>query len=230
MSSCGGREENRTPSCLILSVPYNTVQPPVVQEVAYAMDIVEQQVAVRKYRFTVEEYHKIGEAGIFSEDDRVELIDGEVVKMTPIGWRHAWCVNTLNMLLARPAQSRYVVSVQNPLIISEHGEPQPDLALLRNLPAGRLPAPGDVLLVVEVSDTTLTYDKNVKLSRYAEAGIAEAWLVDLNSETFEVHSGPGPGVYRRTTRFGRGDRVESATVPDLAFDADEALPPTEPEG
>lgn len=184
---------------------------------------------IKRHRFTVEEYHKMGEAGIFGEDDRVELIDGEVVKMAPIGWRQAWCVNTLNMLLAHPVQSRYVVSVQNPLIISEHGEPQPDLALLSNLPPGRLPVPGDVLLVVEVSDTTLTYDKNVKLSRYAEAGIAEAWLVDLASETIEVHSGPGPGGYRRTTRFGRGDRVESATVPDLAFDASETLPPWEPE-
>ena len=181
--------------------------------------------AIRRHRFTVEEYHKMGAAGIFGEDDRVELIDGEVVKMAPIGWRHAWCVNTLNMLLARLAQSRYVVSVQNPLVISEHGEPQPDLVLLGTLPPGRLPAPEDVLLVVEVSDTTLTYDKSIKLPRYAEAGIAEAWLVDLDSETIEVHSDPGPGGYRRTTRFGRGYRIESATQPGLVFDADEALPP-----
>jgi Uma2 family endonuclease len=193
------------------------------------MDIAERQEAVRRRRFTVEEYHKMGEAGIFGEDDRVELIDGEVVKMTPIGWQHAWCVNTLNMLLARMAQGRYVVSVQNPLVISEHGEPQPDLMLLRGLPPGRLPAPEDVVLIVEVSDTTLTYDKNVKLPRYAEAGIAEALLVDLNSETIEVHSGPGPGGYRKTTRYTRGDRVESATLPNLDFDADEALPPREPD-
>ena len=185
---------------------------------------------IKRHRFTVEDYHKMGKARIFGEDDRVELIDGEVVKMTPIGWRHAWCVNTLNMLLARLAQSRYVVSVQNPLIISEHGEPQPDLVLLRNPSPGRLPAPEDAVLIVEVSDTSLAYDREIKLPRYAGAGIAEAWLVDLNSETFEVHSGPGPGGYRTTTRFGRGDRVESATVPDLAFDADEALPPREPEG
>jgi Uma2 family endonuclease len=122
-----------------------------------------------------------------------------------------------------------VISLQNPLVISEHGEPQPDLVLLRDLPRSRLPAPEDVALIVEVSDTTLTYDKNVKLPRYAEAGIAEAWLVDLNSETIEVHSGPGPGGYRKTTRFTRGERVESATVRGLAFDASEALPPREPE-
>jgi Uma2 family endonuclease len=183
--------------------------------------------AIKRHRFTVEEFHKMSEAGIFGEDDRVELIDGEVVKLTPIGWQHAWCVNTLNMLLARLAQSRYVISVQNPLVISEHGEPQPDLVLLSDLPRGRLPAPEDVALIVEVSDTTLTYDKNVKLPRYAEAGISEAWLIDLNSEIIEVHSGPGPGGYRKTTRHTRGDRVESATVPDLAFDTSEALPPRE---
>ncbi len=191
------------------------------------MDIKAQEIVRR--RFTVHDYHRMGEAGILHEDDRVELIDGEVVKMAPIGWQHAWCVNALNMLLARLAQSRYVVSVQNPLVISEHGEPQPDLVLLRDLPPGRLPAPEDVALIVEVSDTTLTYDKNIKLPRYAEAGIAEVWLVDLNSETIEVHCGPGPGGYRRTTRYTRGDRIESATVPDPVFDTSEALPPKEPD-
>ncbi len=85
------------------------------------MDAVDQQQAVRKYRFTVEEYHRMGEAGIFREDDRVELIDGEVMRMPPIGWRHVWCVNALTMLLARLARGRYVVSVKNTLVMSEHG-------------------------------------------------------------------------------------------------------------
>ena len=188
--------------------------------------IVEQQ-AVKRRRFTVEEYRKMGEAGIFHEDDRVELIDGEVVEMSPIGWRHMWCVNALTMLLARLAQGRYVVSVQNPLTISEHGEPQPDLVLIKDLPPGRLPTPEDVLLVVEVSDTTLAYDRNVKLARYAEAGIPEAWLTDLSEDRFEVHSEPGSDGYRKTARYSRGERVESATL-SLAFDADEVLPPKEP--
>jgi len=189
--------------------------------------------AIKRHRFTVEEYHKMGEAGIFSEDDRVELIDGEVVEMTPIGWRHMWCVRRLIRLLASFAETssgvRYEVDAQNPIALGEHGEPQPDLVLLRDPPVGRLPGPGEATLVVEVAGTSLAFDRDVKLPRYAEAGIAEAWLVDLNSETVEVHSGPGPGGYRRTTRFGRGDRVESAAAPDLAFDASEALPPPEPE-
>ncbi|MDQ4062906.1 MAG: Uma2 family endonuclease [Actinomycetota bacterium] len=190
------------------------------------MDIVEQQEeAVRKYRFSVEEFHKMGKAGIFGEDDRVELIDGEVLEMLPISWRHMWCVNALTMLLAPLARGRYVVSVQNPLIISEHGEPQPDLVLIRDLPPGRLPTPGDVLLVVEVSDTTLTYDKNVKLPRYTAVGIPEIWILNLKIETIEVHSEPRPDGYRKTTHYRRGERVESATLPGLAFDADEVLPP-----
>jgi Uma2 family endonuclease len=105
---------------------------------------------ITRHRFTVEEYHKMAEAGVFSEDDRVELIGGEVVQMTPIGWCHARCVSNLNMLLARFAGDRCVVSVQNPITVDEHGEPRPDLALLRELPTGRLPGPGEVVLVVEV--------------------------------------------------------------------------------
>ncbi len=191
------------------------------------MDIIERQEAVRKYRFSVEEFHKMGEAGIFSEDDRVELIDGEVVRMSPIGWRHMWCVNALTMLLARLARGRYVVSVQNPLIISEYGEPQPDVVLIKDLPPGRLPTPDDVLLVVEVSDTTLAYDKNVKLPRYAATGVPEVWILNLQSEVIEVHSESEPDGYRKTAHYKRGERVGSATISDLAFDADEVLPPKE---
>lgn len=189
--------------------------------------VVEQQEAVSRYRFTVEEFHKMGEAGIFHEDDRVELIDGEVLKMSPIGWRHIWCVNALNTVSTRFAQGRYVVSVQNPIFFDDSEEPQPDLALLQNPPTGRLPGLEETLLVVEVADTSLTYDRTVKLPRYAEAGIPETWLVDLNVDRIEVHSEPDPGGYRKTTRYARADRVESATIPGLAFDMDEVLPPRE---
>jgi Uma2 family endonuclease len=191
--------------------------------------------AIKRHRFTVEEFHKMGEAGIFSEDDRVELIDGEIVEMTPIGWRHIWCVRQLNRILVRFADGRtmsgerYEVAVQDPINLDKHGEPQPDLVLLHNPPVGRLPGPAEVALVVEVADTSLGFDRDVKLPRYSEAGIAEAWLVDLDFVTVEIHSDPGPGGYRKTTRYTRGDRVESATFTNLAFDADEALPPREPE-
>lgn len=179
---------------------------------------------ITRHRFTVEEYHKMAEAGVLSEDDRVELIEGEIVEMTPIGWRHARCVSNLNMLLAHFAGDRYVVSVQNPITVSEHGQPQPDLALVREMPAGRLPGPDEVILVVEVSDTTLPYDKNVKLPIYARAGISEAWIVDLQSEIVEVHTEPRPGGYARVRRYDRGDdELRSETVPDLILPVGEIL-------
>jgi Uma2 family endonuclease len=176
-----------------------------------------------RHRFTVEEYHRMVEVGLLSEDDRVELIDGEIVEMTPIGWRHANCVNDLNMLLARFAQGRYVVSVQNPITISEHGEPQPDLVLLKRRPRGRLPAAEDVALVIEVSDTTLAYDRDVKLPRYAQAGVPEFWIVDLEGRRIESHSAPSAEGYRVSREFGPGEQARSESVEGLALPVDEIL-------
>ncbi len=193
------------------------------------MKTIERHQTVKKHRFTVEEFHKMGEAGIFGEDDRVELIDGEVMEMSPAGWRHVWSVNALTMLLASQAQGRYVVSVQNPLTISEHGQPQPDLVLIKDLPPGRLPTPADSLLAVEVSDSSLAYDRNIKLPRYAAAGVPEVWILNLQANSIEVHSDPTPDGYRKTIRHNHGERVESATVPALAFDANEVLPPKDSE-
>jgi Uma2 family endonuclease len=183
-----------------------------------------------RHRFTVEEYHLMGEAGIFSEDDRVELIDGEVIEMAAIGKRHIESVMRLTRLLSRWAfgagEVGLFVSVQNPLALADDGEPQPDLVLVRRH-AGRTgaPSPEEALLVVEVADTSLAYDRDTKLPLYAGAGIPEAWLIDLNSDEIEVHSEPGPRGYGKVVRFGREERVISATLPNLAFDATEALPP-----
>ncbi len=172
----------------------------------------------------------MGEAGIFSEDDRVELIDGEVLEMAPIGDRHIESVMRLNRLLSRWAldtqEASLFVSVQNPLALSEHFEPEPDLVLLRRR-EGRagVPIPEEVLLVVEVAYTSLAYDRDMKLPLYAEAGIPETWLVDLTTDAIEGYSEPGPGGYGKLVRIRRGERIVSATLPDLAFDAAKALPP-----
>lgn len=165
----------------------------------------------------------MGEVGLLTEDDRVELIDGEIVEMTPIGWRHANCVNDLTMLLARFAGDRYVVSVQNPLTISEHGEPQPDLMLLERRPHGRLPEPNDVALIIEVSDTTLAYDRDVKLPRYAQAGVREVWIVDLEGRRIESYSMPSSGGYRVSRNFGPGQQARSGSVEGLSVPVDEIL-------
>lgn len=184
-----------------------------------------------KHRFTVEEYRKMGEAGIFSEDDRVELIDGEVVEMAAIGGRHVESVMRLTRLLSRwsiEREAELFVSVQNPMVLSEFGEPQPDLTLVRRREGSSgTPVPEEILLVVEVADTSLAYDQSVKLPLYAGAGIPEAWLVDLNGDAVEVHSEPASGTYTTVARVKRGERVASATLPALTFHTGEVLPPEE---
>jgi Uma2 family endonuclease len=179
---------------------------------------------VGKHRFTVEEFHKMGEAGIFSEDNRVELVEGEIVEMAPIGWRHMEAVNDLARLLFGLAGGRYTISVQNPLVVGEHGEHYPDLVLYRAGVRGRVPEAGDALVVVEVADTTVSYDRNVKLPLYARAGVPEAWLVDLRAGVVEVHSEPREGGYGAIRRYARSERVRSATLAGVVFPADEVLP------
>jgi Uma2 family endonuclease len=143
---------------------------------------------VKRRRFTVYDYHRMGEAGILHEDDRVELIEGELVEMTAIGTRHFSCVNRLNRLLVMTVGDEAIVSVQNPVRLNEYNEPQPDLTMIRPRDYREsLPIPADVLLLIEVSDTTLAYDRGVKLPLYARAGVREVWIVDLPGETIASH-------------------------------------------
>lgn len=174
---------------------------------------------VQRRRFTVEEYHKMAEAGILHEDDRVELIDGEIIQMNPIGSRHMRCVNELNWLLSRRLGDEVRVSVQNPVRLDGDLEPQPDLAVIRTRDyAGELPGPEDVLLLLEVSDTTLRYDREVKLPTYARAGILETWIVDLLAgKTIERHNDPSGDGYRRTQRARPGEALASESLPEIVL-------------
>ena len=182
------------------------------------------QQPVTRHRFNIEEYHKMGETGIFHEDDRVELIEGEIVEMTPIGARHAETVTRLTMGFAQYAEGLYDVSVQNPVVLGSHDEPQPDLALLRlDRDRTRLPYPEDVLLVVEVSDTTLRYDREIKLPLYARSGVPEAWIVDLQNGVIEVHAEPSPEGYKVVRKFDRTEAVISASVPEISISAGPVL-------
>ena len=178
-----------------------------------------------RWRFTVDDFHRMGEVGILDEDDRVELIDGEIIAMSPIGLRHRQIVNNLNRLLVLQAAGRYTVSVQNSFVLSEYGEPQPDIVLDRiDAPRDRIPTPIDIYLVVEVSDTTLAYDLNVKLPRYARAGVAEVWVVDVGHDTVERFTAPKEdGTYAGRARFGRDDEVESIMLPGLRLTVEEVL-------
>jgi Uma2 family endonuclease len=179
-----------------------------------------------KRRFTVEEYHRMAEAGILREDDRVELLDGEIVQMSPIGPRHNWCVARLTRLFAPRVGERAIVWVQNSIRLSPYEEPQPDFCLLK--PSAEVyrqanPGPKDVLLVVEVADTSAREDRRVKIPMYARAGIPEAWLFDLPAEGLEVYRDPGPDGYRDVRRLGRGDRIAPQAFPDLDFPVADAL-------
>jgi Uma2 family endonuclease len=184
-----------------------------------ATQTIEETVSqVTRRRFTVAEYQRMGEVGIFAEDDRVELIAGEMYQMSPIGIRHARCVNRLNRILSRMAGPDMLVGVQNPIYPSEESAPQPDLSIIYDRDPGALwPIPADILLVIEVSDSTLAYDRGTKLPLYAAAGIAEAWLVDLAAATLERHTEPRDGLYSLVARARPGESLASTVLPSLTI-------------
>ena len=183
-------------------------------------------VKVEHWTFTVDDYMRMLEAGILTEDDRVELIAGEIIKMSPIGDLQAACVIRLTTLFTRLVGVAALVSVQNPVRLNDYSEPQPDLALLKSRKdyyAQAKPTPADVLLIVEVADSSIDYDRRVKMPLYARALIPVVWLVDLNAEAIEVYSQPANGAYQVLQTAHRGDRLTLASLPDLVIMADDIL-------
>lgn len=176
-------------------------------------------------RFTVDDFYKMSEAGILSQDDRVELIEGEIVEMTPIGSRHAAVVNRLNRLLRLLPSDRFLISVQNPIRLDLYCEPQPDVAVLQyredHYAAGH-PGPGDVVLLIEISESSQAYDRQVKIPLYAQSAIPEVWLVDLEAETITTYADPARGSYQKLQQFKQGDTVTSQGV---ALKVDDILGP-----
>jgi len=164
----------------------------------------------------------MGEAGIFTEDDRVELIEGEVVEMSAIGSRHAACIEKIATLIRRTVPSESAaVRVQNPVHLSHYSEPQPDISVVRPRPdfyASGHPTADDVLFLVEVADASLTYDRHTKFPLYARSGIAEAWLVDLVNHLVEVYTAPGAAGYEHVRRF-----QGAAALPHIEIAASEIL-------
>lgn len=171
-------------------------------------------------RFTLDEYHRMGRAGVFDEDERVELLDGRIVEMTPIGPEHAGCVGALNRLLNRLVGDRAVVWVQNPVDLSQWAELQPDIAVLAPRSHGyRTAHPGtdDILLVIEVAVSSLEHDRDVKLPLYAAAEVPEVWLVNLPGDTIAVYRDPGPGGYATVRIARRGDSLDALRLPGVAL-------------
>jgi Uma2 family endonuclease len=183
-------------------------------------------VQIARHWFTAAEYNRMGETGIFSEDDRVELIEGEIVEMSPIGKRHASCVGRLTNLFGRLLAERAIVWVQNPIVLNDYSEPQPDVALLNrrdDFYENSLPTPDDILLIVEVADTTLEYDRQIKVPLYAQAGIAEVWVVNLADEQIEIYSQPVNGAYQSQRQTGRGETINSPDTFNLTLSVDDLL-------
>lgn len=182
--------------------------------------------AAPTYRFSVEEYHKLGEAGIFDEDDRVELLNGEIVPMAPIGIRHIKTVRRLSRIFHRVFGDRCIVDSQNPVIIDGQSEPLPDLLLLRYTADERNtpPLPEDVLLLTEVAESSLIFDQTDKRAAYARNGIAEYWIVDLTRNLLHVFRDPERGEYRTELTISPGESVAPLAFPDTPIALNDLLP------
>lgn len=179
-----------------------------------------------QHRFSVAEYHRMAETGILHPDVRVELLDGRIIDMSPIGPFHGGITKRLNRIFTRLARGRWIVSVQDPLRLDDHSEPEPDLMLVK--PAAddytsRHPQPEDVFLLIEVSDTTLDYDREEKLPAYGRAGIPEVWILNLNDKTIEVYREPHSTGYGSTTVLRAGDEAAPLAFPDAAVNVAELL-------
>ena len=176
-------------------------------------------VTLQRRRFTLDEYHRMGEAGILGEDDRVELIEGEIVVMSPIGSRHAGAVARASHFFTTRLGGRAIVWPQNPVILRAlTSEPQPDVVLLApraDFYASSLPEPSDVLLLVEVADSSLLYDRRTKAPLYARAGVPEMWLLNLEADRVEVFRRPTARRYADVRSIGRDERFSPLAFPDL---------------
>ena len=182
--------------------------------------------APSKRKLTADEYQRMGEAGILGPDERVELLDGELYEMPPIGDGHIGKVNRGNFIFNQRLAGRAIVSVQNPIRLSPFSEPEPDIAILRLRPdfyETSKARPEDVLLLIEIADSSLDYDRRDKLPRYAVAGIIEVWIVNLIDRCIEVCRDPRPDGYAMRIVYARGDTLTPIAMPDLNILAEEIL-------
>lgn len=173
------------------------------------------------WRFSIEDYERMFEIGVLNEDSHVELIDGEVLAMSPMGLLHRAVVRRLNTMFARHLLDKVELSPQLPVVIRPRSMPEPDYALIRlsddDYIAG-LPGPSDILLVIEVADSSVRFDRQVKMPLYARAGIQEMWLVDLTRDVVVVATEPSPDGYRNVTEHRAGDVIAPQAFPDATID------------
>jgi Uma2 family endonuclease len=177
----------------------------------------------QRRQFTVHDYARMREAGILTEDDRVELLDGEIYLMSPLGPLHIAIVNRLNKLLMHQVGDDAIISIQNAVQLNDYSEPQPDVALLHprdDYYALALARPDDILLLIEVADSSLEYDREQKLPRYAASNIAEVWIIDVDQQLVEQYVQPLQGQYTQLTKVLLGSTLQSKTLPQIHFTTD----------
>lgn len=185
------------------------------------MDAIDDSPLLRRHRITADEYHRLGEAGVLAPDARVELIEGEVIDMAPIGSRHWSVVSRLQRLIERAVGDRAVLASQSSMRLGSHSEPQPDLALFKprdDFYASALPTAADTLLVVEVADTTARYDRVIKLPLYARHGIGELWIVDLEASLLRIYRRPAGEAYAESSETAKPAVVGIAALPGVSID------------
>ena len=179
-----------------------------------------------QHRFTVEDYYRMAKTGVLKPDARVELLDGRIIDMSPIGPFHGSVTKYLIQLFTAAAKKRWITAVQDPVRLDEHSEPQPDLMLLKpfaDFYRKRHPQPEDVFLLIEVSDSTLTTDREDKIAAYGHAGIGEVWIINLSDLTIEVYREPHFAGYGSKTVLRAGEKVSSLAFPDAVVDVAELL-------
>jgi Uma2 family endonuclease len=179
-----------------------------------------------QHRFSVADYHRMAETGVLKPDARVELLDGKIIDMLPIGPFHGGSVKRLNRLFNQKAAGRWLVSTQDPVHLGEHSEPQPDLMLLKPMAddyTSRHPVPEDVYLLIEVADTTLAFDREQKLPLYGRAGIPEVWIVNLAAKTIEIYREPNFSGYTHHRVLRSGDTASPSAFPDATVEVAELL-------
>ena len=176
------------------------------------------------HRFNVEEYHRLIENNILHEDDRVELIEGRIIDMTSIGSKHAACVSRLNEILSEKLQKRAIINIQNPICLTAYTEPEPDIAIIKRRPdfyPEQLPQPEDVLLIIEVSDSSLDYDCETKIPLYAKSNIPEVWLVNLIENNVAIYSGPSSEGYNVITKHHHNQILSPKSFHDITLTVSE---------
>lgn len=183
-------------------------------------------VKIQRRLFTVQEYHLMAEAGVFRDNERVELIAGEIIQMEAIGRRHAARVDRLAELFYDRLRRFAIIRVQNPICLDDLSEPQPDIALVQrrtDFYEESLPNSGDILLLVEVADSTVNYDRTVKVPNYARSGIREVWLWDLEANCLEVYRNPTANGYSSMQKFECGASISPLAFPELEVSIDRIL-------